>query len=137
MATLAVASVMMVLASHLSDFTGGEDGIIHQIPRFFLPAQVLLADEERKALYYFVFFAALALFVAMAPIVASPLGSVLEAIRENEMRAEAIGYRVVGYRTAVFCIAAVIAALAGALRAVCLKYTGPECCCPSTSCSWW
>ncbi|MHA6691332.1 branched-chain amino acid ABC transporter permease [Devosia sp. A449] len=139
MVTLAAASVMMVLASQLSDFTGGEDGITYQIPRFFLPAQVLLADEEGKALrlfgvalngrlalYYFVFFAALALFVAMARIVASPLGSVLEAIRENEMRAEAIGYRVVGYRTAVFCIAAIIAALAGVLRAVWLKYTGPE-----------
>src|SRR5690606_268670 len=82
MVTLAAASVMMVLASQLSDFTGGEDGITYQIPRFFLPAQVLLADEEGKALrlfgvalngrlalYYFVFFAALALFVAMARIV--------------------------------------------------------------------
>jgi branched-chain amino acid transport system permease protein len=62
----------------------------------------------------------------MLRIVASPLGTVLEAIRENEMRAEAIGYRVVAYRTAIFCIAAVIAALAGILRAVWLKYTGPE-----------
>ena len=50
----------------------------------------------------------------------------LKAIRENEMRAEAIGYRVVAYRTAVFCLAAVIAALAGVLRAVWLKYTGPD-----------
>jgi len=51
---------------------------------------------------------------------------VREAIRENEMRAEAIGYRVVAYRTSIFCIAAVIAALAGVLRAVWLKYTGPD-----------
>src|SRR5690606_1714907 len=62
----------------------------------------------------------------MMRIVASPLGTVLPAIRENEMRAEAIGYRVVAYRTAIFCIAAVIAALAGILRAVWLKYTGPD-----------
>lgn len=139
MVTLAAASVMMVLASQLSEFTGGEDGITYSIPRFFSPAQELLTDGEGKALrlfgvplngklalYYFVFITALVLFLAMLRIVASPLGSVLQAIRENEMRAEAIGYRVVYYRTAVFCIAAGIAACAGILRAVWLKYTGPE-----------
>jgi branched-chain amino acid transport system permease protein len=66
------------------------------------------------------------LFLLMLRIVASPLGSVLQAVRENEMRAEAIGYRVVAYRTAIFCIAAVIAALVGVVRAVWLRYTGPR-----------
>ena len=139
MITLAAASVMLVLASQLSDFTGGEDGMTYQIPRFFSPATKLLTDADGKvvrifdvaldgkiALYYFVFLTSLALFLVMARIVASPLGTVLEAIRENELRAEAIGYRVVLYRTAIFCIAAVIAALAGIVRAVWLKYTGPE-----------
>jgi branched-chain amino acid transport system permease protein len=139
MVTLAAASVMLVLASQLSDITGGEDGITYSVPRFFSPASKLLTDADgravelfgvslngRVALYYFVFLTSLVLFAAMLRIVASPLGTVLEAIRENEMRAEAIGYRVVAYRTAIFCIAAVIAALAGILRAVWLKYTGPE-----------
>jgi branched-chain amino acid transport system permease protein len=138
MVTLAAASVMMVLASQLSQFTGGEDGITYQIPRFFAPANRLEdADGEpirlfgvgltgRVWLYYFVFLSSFALFLLMLRIVASPLGTVLQAIRENEMRAEAIGYRVVAYRTAIFCIAAVIAALAGVLRAVWLRYTGPD-----------
>jgi branched-chain amino acid transport system permease protein len=130
---------MLVLASQLSDITGGEDGIIYDIPRFFSPATKLLTDADGKgmrllgvalngklALYYFVFLSSLALFLVMLRMVASPLGTVLEAIRENEMRAEAIGYRVVAYRTAIFCIAAVIAALAGILWALWLKYTGPE-----------
>ena len=139
MVTLSAASVMMVLASQLSDFTGGEDGITYSIPKLFSPATELLTDADGKALrlfgvplngklalYYFVFLTALVLFLAMMRIVASPLGSVLEAIRENEMRAEAIGYRVVFYRTTIFCIAAGMAAGAGILRAVWLKYTGPE-----------
>lgn len=139
MVTLSAASVMMVLASQLSDFTGGEDGITYSIPRLFSPAFELLTDAEDKAvrlfgvslngkiaLYYFVFISALVLFLIMMRIVASPLGSVLKAIRENEMRAEAIGYRVVFYRTTIFCIAAGIAACAGILRAVWLKYTGPD-----------
>ena len=139
MVTLAAASVMMVLASQLSDFTGGEDGITYSIPKLFSPATELITDAEGKAvrifdiplngkiaLYYFVFLTALILFLAMLRIVASPLGSVLKAIRENEMRAEAVGYRVVFYRTTIFCIAAGIAAAAGILRAVWLKYTGPD-----------
>jgi branched-chain amino acid transport system permease protein len=139
MVTLAAASVMLVLASQLSDITGGEDGLIYEIPRFFSPATKLLTGADGKvatlfgvplngrvALYYFVFLSALILFLVMVRIVRSPLGTVLEAIRENETRAEAIGYRVVAYRTAIFCLAAVIAALAGILRAVWLKYAGPE-----------
>lgn len=139
MVTLAAALVMMVLASQLSDFTGGEDGITYSIPKLFAPATELLTDADGKALrifgvalngklalYYFVFLSALLLFLAMMRIVASPLGSVLKAIRENEMRAEAIGYRVVFYRTTIFCIAAGMAACAGILRAVWLKYTGPD-----------
>src|SRR5690606_4577565 len=137
--TLAAASVMLVLAGQLSDFTGGEDGMTYEVPRFFSPANRLVEDADGKvarlfgvalngrlALYYFVFLTALVLFLAMLRMVRSPLGPVLEASRENEMRAEAIGYRVVAYRTAIFCIAAIIAALAGILRAVWLKYTGPD-----------
>ena len=139
MVTLAAASVMAVLASQLSDFTGGEDGIVYTVPKLFSPATRLLTTDDGKivklfgvslngkiAAYYFVFLSCLALFYVLNRIVRSPLGTVLEAIRENDLRAEAIGYRVVAYRTSVFVIAAVIAALAGAVWAVWLKYTGPE-----------
>lgn len=139
MVTLAAASVMLVLASQLSDITGGEDGFTYQAPRLFSPAFKLFEDADGKVLrlfdvplngkvaaYYFVFLTSFVLFVLMLRIVASPMGTVLQAIRENELRAEAIGYKVVAYRTAIFCIAAVIAATIGVVRAVWLKYTGPE-----------
>lgn len=139
MVTLAAASVMLVLASQFSAFTGGEDGMVYSIPKVLTPAAVLLQGEDGKALrifgvamngkiaaYYFVFLSCLVLFWLLTRIVASPLGTVLEAIRENELRAEAIGYRVVAYRTAVFVIAAIAAALAGIVWAVWLRYTGPE-----------
>ncbi|MCB9993389.1 MAG: branched-chain amino acid ABC transporter permease [Hyphomicrobiaceae bacterium] len=139
MVTLAAASVMMVLASQFSGLTGGEDGIVYTTPDLFKPATRLLVDADggviklfgvslngKIAAYYFVFLISLALFWFLLRIVRSPLGTVLEAIRENEMRAEALGYRVVAYRTAVFIIAAIVAALAGLLWAVWLKYTGPD-----------
>ena len=139
MVTLAAASVMLVLASQLSEYTGGEDGMTYEVPRLFSAAFRLFEDADGKtlrlfgvalngkiALYYFIFLSSLALFLILMRVVASPLGTVLEAVRENELRAEAIGYRVVAYRTAIFCLAAVIAALAGVLRAVWLKYVGPD-----------
>ena len=139
MITLAAASVALVLASQLSSFTGGEDGITYSVQSIFKPATKLLTDDEGKVLrimdvrmngkiaaYYFVFLSCAVLFWAMLRIVASPLGTVLQAIRENEARAEGIGYRVVAYRTAVFVIAATAAALAGAVYATWLKYTGPD-----------
>ena len=139
MVTLAAASVMMVLASQFSDFTGGEDGIVYKVPELFKPATKLFVDDDGKVLrlfgvrmngkiaaYYFVFLSCFVLFVGLMRVVRSPLGTVLEAIRENELRAEAIGYRVVAYRTVVFVLAEVIAATAGIVWAVWLKYTGPE-----------
>ena len=139
MITLAAASVVMVLASQLSQFTGGEDGITYRTPDIFKTATKLVVDDNGKvsrlfgvrlngklAAYYFVFLSCLVLFVLMLRLVGSPIGTVLKAIRENEVRAEAIGYRVVAYRTAVFCIAAVVASLAGSIYALWLKYTGPD-----------
>ena len=139
MITLAAASVVLVLASQLSQFTGGEDGITYKAPDLFKPATKLLSDADGKVLrlfdvrlngklaaYYFVFLSCLVLFVLMLRFTGSPLGTVLKAIRENEARAEAIGYRVVAYRTFVFCLSATIASLAGTIYAVWLKYTGPD-----------
>jgi branched-chain amino acid transport system permease protein len=57
--------------------------------------------DGRLLCYYLLFFAALVLLLALLRIVNSPFGRVLQAIRENEFRAEAIGYRVVVYRTIV------------------------------------
>jgi branched-chain amino acid transport system permease protein len=139
MITLATASVALVLASQLSQFTGGEDGITYRAPALFKTATKLMVDEDGKVLrifgvkmngkiaaYYFVFFSSLVLFLAMLRLVGSPIGTVLKAIRENEIRAEAIGYRVVAYRTFVFCVAAVVASLAGTIYAIWLKFTGPD-----------
>lgn len=139
MVTLAVASVAVVVVSQFSYFTGGEDGITYKTPSIFKPATKLLIDEEGKVVrwfgtklngkllaYFAVFFSTLGLYLVMLRIVRSPLGTVLKAVRENEIRAEAIGYRVVVYRTLIFAISAAFAAIAGVIYAVWLKYTGPE-----------
>ncbi|MCB1405409.1 MAG: branched-chain amino acid ABC transporter permease [Rhodobacteraceae bacterium] len=131
MITLAVASAVAVLVSQMSQITGGEDGLNFQIPRELTPAlrlgNLFGVNLSGKILnYYLVFGACLLLFLLMLRIVNSPFGRVLQAIRENDFRAEAIGYRVVWYRTTATCLSAAIAALAGSLFAIWLRYVGPD-----------
>jgi branched-chain amino acid transport system permease protein len=132
MVTLAVASAFELLVSQLSFLTGGEDGLNYTIPFALTPGfraleeRVLgVAFNGRLIAYYLIFFASLALFLLMLRVVNSPFGRVLQAVRENAFRAEAIGYRVVYYRTAATVLSAAMAALAGALLALWLRYTGP------------
>ena len=131
MITLAVASAVAVLVSQFSALTGGEDGLNYKIPRALTPAfrlgEVAGLKITGKVLnYYLVFFVSLALFLLLLRVVNSPFGRVLEAIRENEFRAEAIGYKVVWYRTIATCLSAAVAALAGSLFAIWLRYVGPD-----------
>ena len=133
MITLAVASAFLTLASQLSDFTGGEDGLTFKVPEALQPGTEYAAEpflgaaiDGRFVTYYLLFFAALALVLTMLRIVNSPFGRVLQAIRENEFRAEAIGYRTVVYRTLASVISALFATLAGVLLALWLRYNGPD-----------
>ena len=137
MITLAVASAVAVLVSQMSGLTGGEDGLTFKLPRELGPAfkfgkeafggELFGVRLNGKLLaYYFVFAGALVLFLMLLRVVNSPFGRVLVAIRENDFRAEAIGYRVVYYRVAATCLSAAVAALAGSLYAVWLRYVGPE-----------
>ncbi len=133
MITLAVASSFAVLASQLSDFTGGEDGRTFGVPELLTPGFTLFendvlgrAIDGKVITYYIVFFGCVLLFLFLLRLVNSPFGRVLQAIRENEFRAEALGYRTVVYRVWANVLAALVAALAGALMALWLRYVGPK-----------
>ena len=133
MITLAIASFFAILASQLSDLTGGEDGITFRLPEILSPgtqlsnSPILGVDINGRILtYYLVFSGALAGFLLLLRIVNSPFGRVLQAIRENEFRAEAIGYKTVTYRTTASVLSAVGATAAGLLYALWLRYSGPE-----------
>ena len=133
MITLAVATAFQTLASQLSDFTGGEDGLSFKTPQWLSPSFEPFATpflgltvDGKVLTYYLLFVAVLVLFLALLRIVNSPFGRVLQAIRENDFRAEAIGYRTVVYRTLSNVLSAFFATLAGVLLALWLRYTGPD-----------
>jgi branched-chain amino acid transport system permease protein len=131
--TLAVAYAFNVLASQLSWLTGGEDGRSFQVPEMLRPGFHLfesdvfgVAISGRVLSYYLVLFTSALLFLVLLRVVNSPFGRVLQAIRENPFRAEALGYRIVFHRTLATCISAAGATVAGALSAIWLHYTGPD-----------
>lgn len=133
MITLAVAAAFQTLASQLSEVTGGEDGLSFKLPEALMPATVWsetpflgVTLDGRLLTYYLLLITCVALFLALLRIVNSPFGRVLQAIRENEFRAEAIGYRVVVYRTLSSVMSALFACLAGCMLALWLRYNGPD-----------
>lgn len=133
MITLAVAAAFQTLASQLSDWTGGEDGLTFKMPEWLSPSfepfenDIFGVTIDGKILSYYLLFAlAVVLVLMLLRIVNSPFGRVLQAIRENEFRAEAIGYRVVVYRTTSSVLSALFACVAGAMLAVWLRYNGPD-----------
>ncbi|MDO5623986.1 MAG: branched-chain amino acid ABC transporter permease [Pseudomonadota bacterium] len=133
MITLAVAAAFQTLASQLSDLTGGEDGLTFRVPELLRPSFELaeapfmgVSLDGRLITYYLLFVVCVALVLTLLRIVNSPFGRVLQAIRENEFRAEAIGYRVVVYRTLSSVLSALFACLAGCMLALWLRYNGPD-----------
>ncbi|TMH33117.1 MAG: branched-chain amino acid ABC transporter permease [Betaproteobacteria bacterium] len=112
---------------------GGEDGLNFKVPEALQPATQYLEEpffgaaiDGRFVTYYLLFVVALLLVLTMLRIVNSPFGRVLQAIRENDFRAEAIGYRTVVYRTLSNVLSALFATLAGCLLALWLRYNGPD-----------
>jgi branched-chain amino acid transport system permease protein len=133
MMTLAVAAAFGALVTRMSGLTGGDDGRTFKLPESLSPGYRLFENDvlgttvNGKVLaYYLVFASAVLLFLLMLRVVNSRFGRVLEAIRENEFRAEAIGYRTLYYRVAINCLAAALATCAGILMALWLRYVGPQ-----------
>jgi branched-chain amino acid transport system permease protein len=133
MITLAVAFAFAILTSQLSDWTGGDDGLSVPVPHLLKPSFKLLdspvfgVDINGKLItYYLVLVVALLAFLFMLRIVNSPFGKVLQSIRENEFRSEAIGYKTVIYRTISNCLGALGATLAGGLLVLWVGYVGPD-----------
>ncbi len=98
MVTLAVAYAFNVLASQLSSLTGGEDGRSFKVPDVLQPSFRLVHDKVfgvaitgKILTYYLVFAVVAAAFLVLLRVVNSPFGRVLQAIRENPFRAEALG----------------------------------------------
>ena len=114
MLTFALNQLFFFIAYQWTSVTGGEDGM-PGVPR---PAFLGIDFKDPMNYYIFVALLFLASLWAMRRVVESPFGKILQAIRENEVRAAAVGYNVPRFKLAAFVIAGAFSGLAGVLYAM-------------------
>jgi len=125
MLTLAFAEMFHELAFNWQSFTGGSDGLTG-VPRpaIGIPPYVLSLGNP-YVFFYFVLGIVIVVYYACVRLVNSPFGRVLQAIRDNEERAEFIGYDVRIFKRRSFVISGIIGGLSGSLFAL-LRFVDPD-----------
>ena len=115
MVTLGTALLLLELANKLDWLTGGADGLQGVVMG---PVLGLFEFDlfGRTAAWYSI-SVAFVLFLFMRRIVHSPFGATLKAIRDNRLRAMAIGIPVISRLAVIYTVAAAVAGAAGALLA--------------------
>jgi len=118
MVTLALSQCVYYVFFQTESLTGGENGLrgVEVPTASMLGIGIDLIDPTVKY-YFLLLFVAIALWV-LARLLASPFGAALEAIRENETRAEACGYDVKRTKWLAFTVSSVFCGLAGGLSAL-------------------
>ncbi|WP_243291350.1 branched-chain amino acid ABC transporter permease [Bacillus sp. FJAT-47783] len=113
MLTLAVAGLLMIIAEKWRWLTMGNDGFTFRVPDLF---------RDRLSFYFIALGFLMIVYMFLHRLTKSPLGKVLVAIRENEGRAESLGYQVLYYKVVVNMVAGIFAGLSGILYAISLRF---------------
>jgi branched-chain amino acid transport system permease protein len=113
MLTLSLAGLFLVLAEKWRTLTYGNDGFTFRVPEMFV---------DRSNYYLFCLSAMIIVFMILKRFTNSPLGRVLQAIRENEQRTESLGFQVLHYKIAASVVSGVLAGIAGILYAMSLRF---------------
>ena len=118
MVTLALGQIVFYCFYKAESLTGGENGLrgvrVDSFNILGMPVDFL---NPLVKYYIILFFVVIAIWL-ISRILSSPLGAVMEAIRENEKRAAACGFDVARTKLLVFVLSAAICGLAGSLRAL-------------------
>jgi branched-chain amino acid transport system permease protein len=115
MVTLGAALILLELANKLDWLTGGADGLQGVVMGPLLGKFEF--DLGGRTAAYYSLTVALLCFVFMRRLAHSPFGATLKAVRDNRLRAMAIGIPVSSRLAAIYTVAAGIAGAAGALLA--------------------
>ena len=113
MVTLGVGLILLELANKLDWLTGGADGLQGVVMGPLLGKFEF--DLYGRTAAYYSLTVLLVFFVLLRRVVHSPFGATLKAIRDNRLRAMAIGIPVNAKLAMVYTLAAGVAGAAGAL----------------------
>ena len=103
--TLAESLILQDFIIEYQAYTGGFNGITDY------------SNYGTPAFLWFILAVVVVFFIIARALTHSRVGTVLKSIRDNDVRAEFMGYNVANYRIFVFCVSAFMAAAAGALYA--------------------
>ena len=127
MITVAIAEVFFFVEFNpLADFTGGENGLPGVPTPSFNLGFTTLEFTTGWSLYQFLAVCYFFGIVIALRIVNSPVGAILSAIRDNPLRAQAVGHNIHGYKLTAFVIAAAYAGFAGGLLGILQAFMPPD-----------
>jgi branched-chain amino acid transport system permease protein len=114
MITLAFGQMIDFIAKQWEDVTGGESGMPN------IPRPSFLGLDFAKPMQAYWFGLVVATFGALVAFrtIHSPFGAALRAIRDNDMRAQSVGYATWAHKLMAFLLSAALSGLAGALFVV-------------------
>jgi branched-chain amino acid transport system permease protein len=109
MLTLAFSGLFLIAAEKWRSLTFGNDGFTFRVPDIF---------KDRTDFYLICLAGMLLVFFLLKRFTHSPLGRILEAIRENEQRVESLGFQVIHYKIIASIVSGILAGIAGSLYAI-------------------
>ena len=127
MITVAISEVFFFVEFNpLSEYTGGENGLPGVPTPSFDLGFTTVSFSSGWSLYWFLAFWYFIGIVIALRMVRSPVGAVWSAIRDNPLRAAAVGHNIHGYKLTAFVIAAAYAGFAGGLLGVLQAFMPPD-----------
>jgi branched-chain amino acid transport system permease protein len=116
MITLGIGELIAAMALMFPEFFGGEGGVTTN--RVYGQALWGISFGPAIEVYYLIAVYCFACTAAMFAFTGTPLGRILNAVRDNPERVEFIGYDTQRVRYLAFCIAGFFAGVGGALAAI-------------------
>ena len=127
LATLAFVEIPKVITDNWDGLTHGSLGLVGvpSLPALHLGSWSVNVGSSITASYYFVCAYAMILLGLVGLLFRSNLGLALQALREEEVAAEAVGIQVNFYRLFVLLLSAFFTGIGGACYAHLVRYIGP------------
>ncbi|SCX75390.1 branched-chain amino acid ABC transporter permease [Alkaliphilus peptidifermentans] len=117
MITLALGEIVRNIAERWRSVTMGADGLPFKIPDVF---------RDRIGFYYYALIFLIIMTVVLRQFILSPTGRVLMAIRENEQRAEFLGYETSKYKLIGLQVAGIASGLAGIMFGILNRFANTD-----------
>ncbi|MDR7415771.1 MAG: branched-chain amino acid ABC transporter permease [Armatimonadota bacterium] len=122
--TLAFGQLLYFIAHQWREVTGGDDGLRGIPVAHVQVGPWAYALESSRDVYVLLALLTFGAFLGFRRLLRSPFGTALQAIRENELRAEAVGYDTFRLKLWAFVLSAAMSSAAGALNVYLLKFAG-------------